>query len=135
MWDLILLLFLCNRGLIEDGESELWQLQLLCLISPSALCCCSSLYSSDPEIFNDGRTALQCCKPKGVHDKSRSFSGSFLMKRYCLDKSVVCMGMVMSHPQGFIHRSESPHFDFTFINLMLFFSLHAPGSMEMHFFT
>lgn len=53
------------------------------------------------------------------------------MKRYYLDKSVVCVGMVVSCPQGFIHRSNSPHFDFTFINLTLFFSMHAHGLMEM----
>jgi len=38
-------------------------------------------------------------------------------------------------PQGFIYRQESSHFDFAFLCLILVFSTHAPGLMEMYLLT
>ena len=38
----------------------------------------------------------------------------------------------MSCPPELIHRQDSSHFEFTFLCLILAFSLHAPGLMEIY---
>lgn len=43
-------------------------------------------------------SALRCCEPKRVQGRHKSFSGSSSVKRLPLEKSGVCMGMVISCP-------------------------------------
>lgn len=58
-----------------------------------------------------------------------------LVRRDTLWKKRGWDGNVMSCPQRLIHRQDSSHLDFTFMCLILVFSLHAPGLMEMHLLT